>query len=154
MTRLSLCFYFCVQLIIFTRGARIFKTYTPDEYYYLSSKIPKRSSSTDNERKYGPPRRHIFKKEPLRCKYGRFIYPQTKGDENHRPIRHKNASSALLNRVLPGPEGARSRWLSSARSQLDRRRACEETARRASEASPLTAIFERARTNVRAFFAL
>ncbi|EBV1829985.1 hypothetical protein DNZ33_16835, partial [Salmonella enterica subsp. enterica serovar Kentucky] len=40
------------------------------------------------------------------------------------------------------------------RSQLDRRRACEETARRASAASqsPLTAIFKlRACTEVRAF---
>ncbi len=80
-----------------------------------------------------PPLTAIFKKELVQ-KYGLFAYmypPNQGGDENHRP----------------GVDN----W----RSQLDRRRACEETARRASAASqspPHRHLQERARTKVRAFF--
>ncbi len=60
-----------------------------------------------------------------------YVSPKPRGDENTRP--------------------GFDNW----RSQLDRRRACEETARRASAASqspPHRHIQERARTKVRAFF--
>ncbi len=60
-----------------------------------------------------------------------YVSPKPRGDENHRP--------------------GFDNW----RSQLDRRRACEETARRASAASqspPHRHIQERARTKVRVFF--
>ncbi|OSJ87029.1 hypothetical protein K801_17415, partial [Salmonella enterica subsp. enterica serovar Newport str. SHSN011] len=78
-----------------------------------------------------PPLTAIFKKELVR-KYGLFFHikPPYRGGENTRP--------------------GFDNW----RSQLDRRRACEETARRASAASqspPHRHIQERARTKVRAF---
>ncbi|EEG2530769.1 hypothetical protein GYD82_003331, partial [Salmonella enterica] len=74
----------------------------------------------------------ILKKELVR-KYGLFFHikPPYRGDENTRP--------------------GFDNW----RSQLDRRRACEESARRASAASqspPHRHLKERAHTKVRAFF--
>ncbi|EAX2693968.1 hypothetical protein AIR95_23165, partial [Salmonella enterica] len=79
-----------------------------------------------------PPLTAIFKEKLVR-KYGLFFHikPPYRGDENTRP--------------------GFDNW----RSQLDRRRACEETARRASAASqsPPHRHFQRkARTKVRAFF--
>lgn len=89
-------------------------------------------NANDNERKYGrPPHRHI--QERVRTKVRAFFSHKAtlQGDENTRP--------------------GFDNW----RSQLDRRRACEETARRASAASqspPHRHIQERARMKVRAFF--
>ncbi len=79
-----------------------------------------------------PPLTAILKKELVR-KYGLFFHikPPYRGDENTRP--------------------GFDNW----RSQLDRRRACEESARRASAASqspPHRHLKERAHTKVRAFF--
>ncbi len=78
-----------------------------------------------------PPHRHL--KERARTKVRAFFHikPPYRGDENTRP--------------------GFDNW----RSQLDRRRACEESARRASAASqspPHRHLKERARTKVRAFF--
>ncbi len=78
-----------------------------------------------------PPHRHL--KERARTKVRAFFLIKSpyRGDENTRP--------------------GFDNW----RSQLDRRRACEETARRASAASqspPHRHLKERARTKVRAFF--
>ncbi|EBH8949352.1 hypothetical protein EA127_14740, partial [Salmonella enterica subsp. diarizonae serovar 48:i:z] len=93
---------------------------------------PARSLPAGRAQRVNPPLTAILKKELVR-KYGLFFHikPPYRGDENTRP--------------------GFDNW----RSQLDRRQACEETARRASAASqspPHRHIKERARTKVRAFF--
>ncbi len=68
-----------------------------------------------------PPHRHIQERARTKVRaFCLYVSPKPRGDENTRP--------------------GFDNW----RSQLDRRRACEETARRASAASqsPLTAIFK------------
>ncbi|RLR19784.1 hypothetical protein C6H72_12305 [Salmonella enterica subsp. diarizonae serovar 48:i:z] len=93
---------------------------------------PARSLPAGRAQRVNPPLTAILKKELVR-KYGLFFHikPPYRGDENTRP--------------------GFDNW----RSQLDRRRACEESARRASAASqspPHRHLKERARTKVRAFF--
>ncbi|EAP3674846.1 hypothetical protein EAP82_11960 [Salmonella enterica] len=93
---------------------------------------PARSLPAGRAQRVNPPLTAILKKELVR-KYGLFFHikPPYRGDENTRP--------------------GFDNW----RSQVDRRRACEESARRASAASqspPHRHIKERARTKVRAFF--
>ncbi len=111
MTRLLLCFLLFVCNSSYSREEPEYsKTYTPDEYYYLSSKIPKEVRQLIMNVNMAPPLAAIFKKELVQ-KYGLFTYisPKPRGDENHRPGFDTKTPGAFLNRACSGPEGARSR---------------------------------------------
>ncbi|SUH24231.1 Uncharacterised protein [Salmonella enterica subsp. enterica] len=140
-------FTFCVQLIIFTRGARIFKNIYPDEYYYLSSKIPKEVRQLIMNVNMAPPRRHIQERARTEVRaFCLYISPKPRGDENHRPGFDTKTPGAFLNRACSGPEGARPRdGLSSGAASWT----VDEPARRLPEGrakrvnSPLTGIFKK-----------
>ncbi|WP_217700603.1 hypothetical protein, partial [Salmonella enterica] len=101
MTRLLLCFLLFVCNSSYSREEPEYsKTYTPDEYYYLSSKIPKEVRQLIMNVNMAPPLAAIFKKELVQ-KYGLFAYisPKPRGDENHRPGFDTKTPGAFLNRA-------------------------------------------------------
>ena len=64
MTRLLLCFLLFVCNSSYSREEPEYsKTYTPDEYYYLSSKIPKEVRQLIMNVNMGPPRGALLMKE-------------------------------------------------------------------------------------------
>ncbi|EAM1087848.1 hypothetical protein EP554_09870 [Salmonella enterica] len=74
MIRLLLCFLLFVCNSSYSREEpKYSKTYTPDEYYYLSSKIPKEARQLIMNVNMAAPLTAKFKKELVQ-KYGLFAY--------------------------------------------------------------------------------
>lgn len=74
MTRLLLCFLLFVCNSSYSREEPEYsKIYTPDEYYYLCSKIPKEVRQLIMNVNMAAPLAAIFKKELVQ-KYGLFAY--------------------------------------------------------------------------------
>lgn len=80
MTRLLLCFLLFVCNSSYSREEPEYsKTYTPDEYYYLSSKVPKEVRQLIMNVNMAPPRRHIQERARTEVRAFCLYIPQTKG---------------------------------------------------------------------------